>query len=61
MVLASAGGDLQTGRKSVLDVALAATVAGNAAGAIYLYEMILCKKKFASTVLQALPLILHCM
>ncbi len=46
MVLASAGGDEQTGRKPVLDVALGATVAGNAVGAIfYLYKMIFEQKK----------------
>ena len=46
MVLASAGGDEQTGRKPVLDVALGATVAGNAVGAIfYLYKMIFVQKK----------------
>lgn len=46
MVLASAGGDEKTGRKPVLDVALGATVAGNAVGAIfYLYKMIFEQKK----------------
>jgi uncharacterized membrane protein len=46
MVLASAGGDEQTGRKPVLDVALGATVAGNAVGAVfYLYKMIFVQKK----------------
>ncbi len=46
MVLASAGGDEQTGRKPVLDVALGAAVAGNAVGAIfYLYKMIFVQKK----------------
>ncbi len=46
MVLASAGGDEQTGRKPVLDVALGATVAGNAVGAIfYLYKMIFEQKR----------------
>lgn len=46
MVLASAGGDEQTGRKPVMDVALGATVAGNAVGAIfYLYKMIFVQKK----------------
>lgn len=46
MVLASAGGDEQTGRKPVLDVALGATVAGNAVGGIfYLYKMIFVQKK----------------
>jgi uncharacterized membrane protein len=46
MVLASAGGDEQTGRKPAMDVALGATVAGNAVGAIfYLYKMIFVQKK----------------
>ncbi len=46
MVLASAGGDEQTGRKPVFDVALGATVAGNAVGAVfYLYKMIFVQKK----------------
>ena len=46
MVLASAGGDEQTGRKPVLDVAVGATVAGNAVGAIfYLHKMIFVQKK----------------
>ena len=46
MVLASAGGSEKTGRKPVLDIALGATVAGNALGAIYyLYNMISKQKK----------------
>ena len=46
MVLASAGGDEETGRKPIMDVALGATVAGNAVGAIfYLYKMIFVQKK----------------
>ncbi len=46
MVLASAGGSKKTGRTPALDVALGATVAGNAVGAIfYLYKMIFVQKK----------------
>lgn len=46
MVLASAGGSENTGRKPVLDLALGATVAGNALGALYyLYNMIFKQKK----------------
>jgi uncharacterized membrane protein len=46
MVLASAGGDENTGREPVLDVALGATVAGNAVGAVfYLYKMIFVQKR----------------
>lgn len=46
MVLASAGGSEATGRKPILDVALGATVAGNAVGALfYLYKMIFEQKK----------------
>ena len=46
MVLASAGGSNKTGRKPALDLALGATIAGNAAGAIYyLYNMIFRQKK----------------
>lgn len=46
MVLASAEGSEQTGRTPVLDVALGATTAGNAAGALfYLYKMIFVEKK----------------
>lgn len=46
MVLASAGGDEKSGRTPVMDVALGATVGGNAAGAVfYLYNMIFKQKK----------------
>lgn len=46
MVLASAGGDEKSGRSPVMDVALGATVAGNAAGGLfYLYKMIFEQKK----------------
>lgn len=46
MVLASAGGSEKTQRKPVLDVALGATLAGNALGGIYyLYNMIFKQKK----------------
>jgi len=46
MVLASAGGSKNTGRSPVLDVALGATIAGNAAGGVYyLYDMIFKQKK----------------
>lgn len=46
MVLASAGGSEKTGRKPAIDLALGATVAGNALGAIYyLYKMIFEQKK----------------
>ncbi len=46
MVLASAGGGKSAGRKPLLDVALGATVAGNAIGAIvYLNDMIFKQKK----------------
>ncbi len=46
MVLASAGGSEKTGRPHVLDVALGATVTGNAVGAVfYLYKMIFVQKK----------------
>jgi hypothetical protein len=53
MVLASAGGDEQTGRNPVLDVAVGATVAGNAVGAIfYLHKRFLSRKKYAFIALQ---------
>lgn len=46
MVLASAGGSHRTGRKTAFDLALGATIAGNAAGAIYyLYNMAFKQKK----------------
>lgn len=46
MVLASAGGSESSGRKPVFDVALGATVAGNAVGAVfYLSNMIFKQKK----------------
>ncbi len=46
MVLASAGGSENSGRKPVCDVLLGAAVAGNAAGAaFYLYNMIFKQKK----------------
>lgn len=46
MVLASAGGSEKAERAPALDVALGATVAGNAAGAIfYLHKMIFKQKK----------------
>ena len=46
MLLASAAGSDKTGRKPVLDVALGATVAGNAVGAAYyLFNMIFKQKK----------------
>ena len=46
MVFASAGGTNRTGRKPGLDLALGATIAGNAAGAIYyLYNMAFRQKK----------------
>ena len=46
MVLASAGGNKETGRTPIMDVALGATVGGNAAGAIfYLHNMIFKQKK----------------
>jgi uncharacterized membrane protein len=46
MVLASVGGSNRTGRKPLLDLALGATIAGNAAGALYyLYNMIFKQKK----------------
>lgn len=46
MVLASAGGDEDSGRKPILDVMLGGAVAGNAAGAAYyLYNMVFKQKK----------------
>lgn len=46
MVLASAGGSEKAERTPAIDVALGATVAGNAAGALfYLYKMIFVQKK----------------
>lgn len=46
MTLAAAGGNKDTGRTPVFDVALGAAVAGNAAGALfYLYKMIFVQKK----------------
>lgn len=46
MILASAGGSADTGRKPVMDAALGATVAGNTIGAVYyLYNMIFVQKK----------------
>lgn len=46
MVMASVGGTEKTGRPPVLDVALGATVMGNAIGAIfYLHKMIFVQKK----------------
>lgn len=46
LVLASAGGSEKTGRSPLFDLALGATVAGNAAGAIvYLHSMIFKQKK----------------
>ena len=46
MILASAGGSNKTGRKAGLDLALGATIAGNAAGALYyLQNMIFRQKK----------------
>ena len=46
MVLASAGGTEKTGRIPAFDVALGATVAGNAAGAVYyLFNMIFKQRK----------------
>lgn len=46
MVLASAGGSEKTGRRPGFDLALGATVAGNAIGAVYyLYDMIFKQKK----------------
>lgn len=46
MVLASAGGSKKTGRAPAMDVALGATVAGNAVGAVfYMYKMIFVQKK----------------
>jgi uncharacterized membrane protein len=46
MVLASAGGSKKTGRSPVFDVALGATVAGNAVGVVfYLFKMIFVQKK----------------
>jgi uncharacterized membrane protein len=46
MLLAAAGGSKHTGRTSALDLALGATIAGNAAGAVfYLYKMIFEQRK----------------
>lgn len=46
MVLASAGGSEKTNRRPIFDVALGATLAGNAMGGIYyLYNMIFKQKK----------------
>lgn len=46
MVLAAAGGSEQSGRKPVMDTLLGATIAGNAAGAVYyLYDMLFKQKK----------------
>lgn len=45
MLLASAGGSEKTGRKPVLDIALGATVAGNAIGAIYYLGNMLFKQR----------------
>lgn len=46
MVLASAGGSEKASREPIFDVALGATVAGNAAGALYyLYNMVFKQKK----------------
>jgi uncharacterized membrane protein len=46
MVLASAGGSENVNRKPVFDLALGATLAGNAIGAVYyLYNMIFKQKK----------------
>lgn len=46
MVLATAGGTEASGRKPALDMLLGATIAGNAAGAVYyLYDMIFKQKK----------------
>ncbi len=46
MVLAAAGGSEASGRKPVLDALLGATIAGNAAGAVYyLYDMVFRQKK----------------
>ena len=46
MLLAAAGGSEKTGRKPAFDVALGATVAGNALGAIYyLFNMVFKQKK----------------
>ncbi|HEU5145984.1 MAG TPA: vitamin K epoxide reductase family protein [Chryseosolibacter sp.] len=45
MIFASAGGSERTGRKPALDVALGATVAGNAIGAIYYLGNMIFKQK----------------
>jgi uncharacterized membrane protein len=45
MVLASAGGSKKTGRKAGLDLALGATIAGNAAGAVYYLQNMIFKQK----------------
>lgn len=46
MVLASVGGSEKTGRRPLFDIALGATLAGNALGGIYyLYNMIFKQKK----------------
>lgn len=45
MVLASAGGSEKTGRKPAFDIALGATVAGNAIGAIYYLSNMVFKQK----------------
>lgn len=46
MVLASAGGSEKAGRHPAFDVALGATIAGNAAGAVfYLFNMVFKQKK----------------
>jgi uncharacterized membrane protein len=45
MVLASAGGTQQSGRKPIADIALGATIGGNAIGAVYYLSNMIFKQK----------------